>query len=124
MIYPDFDHNELIPVIIQDHKSMKVLMMAFMNRESYEKTLTQRQVTFYSRSRKKLWKKGESSGNIQIVKQILFDCDQDCLLILVEQTGGASCHEGYVSCFYRELKDNELEIVEPRIFNPDEVYGK
>jgi len=122
-IYPDFDRNQLIPVVIQDYMSLKVLMMAYMNKESYEKTLAEGDVTFYSRSRKKLWKKGESSGHIQKVRKILFDCDEDCLLILVEQIGGASCHEGYVSCFFRELKNNELKVVENRVFNPDEVYG-
>ncbi len=99
-----FDKAGLIPAIIQDYKSGEVLMMAYMNKESLRRTISSGKTHFYSRSRKTLWLKGETSGHIQKVRQIRFDCDADCLLIKVEQKGGA-CHMGYRSCFYRALKD-------------------
>ncbi len=126
MIEPDFSKlNGLIPCVVQDNKTGEVLMVAFMNKEAWERTLKEKKAYFYSRSRGKLWMKGESSGNIQIVKHILIDCDNDTVLLKVDQVGGAACHTGYKSCFYRELKDDgSIEIVSEKIFDPKEVYGK
>jgi len=103
-----FDEKGLIPAIIQDYQSGQVLMMAYMNQESWKKTLETGKTWFYSRSRQKLWMKGEKSGNTQEVKEILYDCDQDTLLIKVIQTGVA-CHTGHYSCFYRDFEGNETE---------------
>lgn len=97
-----FNSSGLIPAIIQDKKSKKVLMLAYMNRESLKLTLKEKRTCFYSRSRKVLWRKGETSGNIQKIKEIYYDCDSDTLLIKVEQTGPA-CHTGEKSCFYRKI---------------------
>ena len=113
--------NGLIPAVIQDYKTNKVLMVGFMNKEAYEKTLATKQVYYFSRTRNKLWKKGETSGNTQEVKEILVDCDNDTLLIKVKQKGGAACHKGYESCFFRDLKG---KIKDKKIFDPKEVYGK
>jgi phosphoribosyl-AMP cyclohydrolase len=110
----------LIPVIVQDKKSGQVLMMAYANEEAIQLTLKTGYAHYYSRSRKKLWKKGEESGHFQKVGQVLTDCDEDCLLYLVEQKG-AACHTGYVSCFYRTLSE---DIVGTKIFDPEKVYGK
>jgi phosphoribosyl-AMP cyclohydrolase len=123
---PDFSKNDLIPVIAQDFKSGDVLMLAYMNRDAYEETLRTGRVCYYSRSRQKLWRKGEESGNVQQLKQIYFDCDADTLLVKVEQFGGAACHEGYRSCFFREInpQTRNVEIVGERLFDPAEVYKK
>ncbi len=120
-----FDENGLIPAVIQDCKNNEVLMVAYMNRDAVKKTLETKKAHFYSRSRKKLWLKGETSGNVQKVKEILFDCDGDCLLVKVEQTGGA-CHTGYRSCFYRKLKDKKGNVLisGKLIFDPNDVYKK
>lgn len=120
-----FDKEGLIPAIIQDYKSGEVLMMAYMNKGALERTLSTGKAHFYSRSRKRLWLKGESSGHIQLVKEIRFDCDADSILIRAEQKGGA-CHTGYRSCFYRALKDKEgnIKVVGKKVFEPDEVYKK
>lgn len=120
-----FDKVGLIPAIIQDYKSGEVLMMAYMNKESLRRTISSGKTHFYSRSRKTLWLKGETSGHIQKVKEIRFDCDADCLLIKVEQKGGA-CHMGYRSCFYRVLKDKKgnIKIVGKKVFEPDKVYKR
>ena len=112
--------NGLIPAVIQDAETNKVLMVGFMNEEAYSKTLETGKVHYYSRTRKKLWMKGETSGNIQIVKEILVDCDNDTLLIKVDQIGKATCHTGYESCFYKDTKNN---IIDKKIFDPKEVYG-
>ena len=112
--------NGLIPAVIQDYKTNKVLMVGFMNKEAYKKTLKTGKVWYYSRTRKKLWMKGETSGNVQIVKEILVDCDNDTLLIKVEQKGNASCHTGYETCFYRDIKG---KIKGKKIFDPKIVYG-
>lgn len=120
-----FDTNGLIPAIVQDYNDNKVLMVAYMNKEAFLKTIETKKAHFYSRSRKKLWMKGEESGNVQIVKEILIDCDNDCILLKVEQIGGASCHTGYRSCFFRKLTDKSgFKIVEKKIFDPDKVYKK
>ncbi len=113
----------LVPVIIQDFETGKVLMLGFMNREALEKTLKTRLVHFYSRTRKKLWLKGETSGHHLVLKEVYVDCDKDTLLLKVEPKGPV-CHEGYQSCFYRKLENGELKVVEEKIFNPEEVYGK
>lgn len=114
----------LIPAIIQERGTGRVLMMAWMNRASLEKTLETRRTWFWSRSRKKFWMKGESSGHVQVVHGVSMDCDGDALLIEVEQTG-AACHEGYRSCFFRSVDDAGLEwrITEPRLQDPEAIYG-
>ncbi|WP_292387569.1 phosphoribosyl-AMP cyclohydrolase [Methanosarcina sp. UBA5] len=118
----DFDtlksEKGLILAVIQDQVSREVLMCAYMNREALEKTVETGIAHFWSRSRQQLWKKGETSGHIQKVKEIRVDCDMDSLLLLVEQVGGA-CHMGYRSCFYRNL---EGEVVGEKVFEPDDVY--
>lgn len=119
-----FDNDGLIPAIIQDAENGDVLMMGFMNRTSIERTIREKMVCFWSRSRKKYWVKGETSGHFQLVKGFYVDCDMDCLLIKVTQIG-ATCHEGYRSCFFRKINARgELEIVEERLVDPEEVYGK
>ena len=118
-----YDANGLIPAVVQEHGTGRVLMVAWMNRESLQKTIETRETWFWSRSRQKFWHKGESSGHVQRVKNLAVDCDLDCLLIEVEQSG-AACHEGYKSCFYRRLEGTELKITEPRLVEPEKVYGK
>jgi phosphoribosyl-AMP cyclohydrolase len=120
-----FDDNGLIPAIIQDHATGEVLMMAWMNRDSLEKTIETGKTHFFSRSRNKLWLKGESSGHVQRVKSIAVDCDADCLLIRVEQTG-AACHTGYYSCFYRQLDPAaaDFRVEGCKVFDPEQVYRK
>jgi phosphoribosyl-AMP cyclohydrolase len=118
-----YDANGLIPAIIQDHQTGQVLMMAWMNRESLGKTVESGKTHFFSRSRNKLWLKGESSGHVQTVKSISIDCDQDVLLVKVEQAG-AACHEGYRTCFFREYQPGaDWKVVGERLFDPKKVYG-
>lgn len=125
MVTLDFNKTGgLVPAIIQDYRTGEVLMLGFMNEESWNLTLKEGTVVFYSRSRKKLWKKGETSGNIQRVKEIRIDCDDDTLLIKVEQVGGAACHTGYRSCFFRRLDGNELVTEGEPVFDPQDVYKK
>ena len=114
----------LLPAIAQQHDSGEVLMMAWMNRQALEETLATARVCYWSRSREKLWRKGEESGNYQEVRAIYFDCDADTLLIKVTQHGGAACHEGYRSCFFREVDTDsgEASVIAERVFNPDDVY--
>ncbi len=114
-----FDEKGLIPVIVQDSESKEVLMLAYMNEETLKLTLKTGEAHYWSRERKRIWKKGETSGNVQKICEVLVDCDGDALLIKVEQTGGA-CHEGYKSCFFRNI---EGEVVRERVFDPREVYG-
>jgi phosphoribosyl-AMP cyclohydrolase len=118
-----FDANGLIPAIIQQSGTGQVLMMAWMNAEALRRTVETGRVHFFSRSRNKLWVKGETSGHWQTVKSIRTDCDADVLLIEADQVG-AACHEGYASCFFRELKDENFEIVEQRLVDPDSVYRR
>ena len=120
-----FNADGLIPAIIQEQSTGRVLMMAWMNRASLEKTLETGKTWFWSRSRGKFWMKGESSGHVQIVKDLAFDCDGDTLLIQVEQTG-AACHEGYKSCFFRSVRDAgaNVQVTEPRLETPEAIYGK
>lgn len=115
----------LIPAIVQDHRDGRVLMMAWMNQASLEKSIETGKTWFWSRSRKKFWMKGESSGHVQVIRDIAFDCDGDTLLLRVEQTGPA-CHEGYRSCFFRSIEGDgsTWQTTEPRLSNPDEIYGK
>jgi phosphoribosyl-AMP cyclohydrolase len=113
----------LIPAIIQDHATGRVLMLGFMNEEAFRKTVETGFATFYSRSRKKLWLKGETSGHRLVVKEISTDCDQDALLLRVEALGPGVCHNGYQSCFYRRLDSGNWVESESRTYNPDEVYG-
>ena len=115
----------LIPAIIQDHRDGRVLMMAWMNRASLEKTLATGKTWFWSRSRQKFWMKGESSGNVQVVRNVAFDCDGDALLIQVEQNGPA-CHEGFRSCFFRTVGEGGAawSTTEERLDTPENLYGK
>jgi phosphoribosyl-AMP cyclohydrolase len=123
---PDFNKHELIPVIAQDDQTGDVLMLAYMNQEAYEETLRTGQVCYWSRSRGKLWRKGEESGNVQRLKRVYFDCDADTLLVRVDQIGGAACHEGYRSCFFRRIdpETGQVQIEGERVFDPAEVYKK
>lgn len=123
---PDFGKSPLIPVIAQDQASGDVLMLAYMNEEAYRETLKTRRVCYFSRSRNKLWRKGEESGNVQQVREIFYDCDSDTLLVKVEQIGGAACHEGYKSCFFRRLSldGTSFDVVGERVFDPAAVYKK
>ena len=124
MISLDFEKSGgLIPAIAQDYRTGEVLMMAFINGESWELTLKTGVVHYWSRSRNKLWKKGEESGNVQEVKEIRVDCDNDCVLFKVNQIGDAACHTGYRSCFYRVVRNGELSIDGEKVFDPDKVYG-
>jgi phosphoribosyl-AMP cyclohydrolase len=123
---PKFDDNGLITAVAVDHATGEVLMVAFMNEDALAETIETGRVVYYSRSRKKLWRKGEESGNVQQVKQILTDCDQDCLVIKVDQIGGAACHTGFRSCFFRAVeKDGSLErTLSEKVFDPARVYKK
>lgn len=114
----------IVPVIAQDHKTGEVLMMAYMNQEAFAETLRTGHVCYFSRSRDRLWRKGEESGNVQEVHGVYIDCDSDALLVKVRQIGGAACHTGYRSCFFRRIADNELKVVAERVFDPDRVYTK
>jgi phosphoribosyl-AMP cyclohydrolase len=118
-----YDSNGLIPAIVQEQGTGRVLMMAWMNKDSLAETIKLKKTCFWSRSRQKYWVKGESSGHVQNVKSISFDCDKDCLLIEVEQIG-AACHDGYKSCFYRRIDGDNATITEARLVNPDDVYKK
>lgn len=118
-----FNDQGLIPAVVCDHESGEVLMVAWMNRAAVEQTVETGKATYYSRSRQKMWVKGETSGNVQIVHWLRTDCDADVLLLGVEQTGGA-CHEGYRSCFYRELRDGEWTVFCEMCFDPKEAYSK
>lgn len=133
LLQPKFDAEGLIPCITTDHVTNEVLMFAFMNAESLAHTIRTGKVTYWSRSRKKLWVKGEESGNVQLVKAILTDCDQDVIQIKAENVGGAACHNGYQSCFYRKLAPGanaddaaslKLEFAARRVFDPATVYKK
>jgi phosphoribosyl-AMP cyclohydrolase len=122
----DFEkENGLIPVIVQDYENGEVLMLGFMNREAFARTNETGFVTFYSRSRKKLWTKGESSGQKLLLREMRVDCDLDAVLVRAELEGGAVCHEGYRSCFFRRIAPNgEAYVVADRVFTPEELYGK
>ena len=128
---PKFDDNGLIPVVTTDHSSGEVLMQGYMNAESFKKTIAIGEAVYYSRSRKTLWHKGKTSGLIQVIKEIRIDDDQDCVWLMVDVKGGASCHVGYRSCFYRSVpfgdqnkEGQKLKFEEKeKVFDPKEVYG-
>jgi len=113
----------LLPAIVQDSATGEVLMLAFMDEEAWARTVATGEAHFYSRSRRTLWHKGATSGHVQRVKEIYLDCDADAVLLKVEQAGGAACHTGYRSCFYRRRRGDAWEVVGARIFDPKEVYG-
>jgi phosphoribosyl-AMP cyclohydrolase len=114
----------LVPAIAQDAETGAVLMLAWMNREAFEETVRTRRAVYFSRSRNKLWRKGEESGNVQEVREVLIDCDADTILLKVHQIGGAACHEGYQSCFFRRLEGGEPKVIAERLFDPKQVYKK
>lgn len=112
----------LIPTIVQDFGTGEVLMLAFMNEAAWEETLKTGRATYWSRTRQELWVKGKSSGNVQLIKEIRIDCDDDTILLKVEQAGGAACHTGYRSCFFKKVEDGSVRVVGEKIFDPKEVY--
>jgi len=121
---PKFDDNGLITAIAQDNQTGEILMVAYMNRQALDLTISTGYATYYSRSRQELWKKGQKSGHVQKVEQILVDCDQDCLVLKVTVDSG-QCHVGYQSCFYRALdknSNNKLEFIADRVYNPKDTY--
>ena len=122
----DFDKLDgLIPAVVQDFQSGEVLMVGFMNVQAWETTLNTGKATFFSRTRNTLWTKGLTSGNVQLVKEIRIDCDDDTVLLKVEQVGGAACHTGHRSCFFKRVTgDHDLETVGQPLFDPKEVYSK
>jgi phosphoribosyl-AMP cyclohydrolase len=125
MVKLDFSKaGGLVPAIVQDFETGDILMLAYMNLDAFNATLSTGKATYYSRSRKTLWVKGETSGNIQLIKEIRIDCDDDTLLLKVEQLGGAACHTGHRSCFYKKVEAGSIRIVEKPIFDPKKVYKK
>jgi len=114
----------LVPAIAQDAATGQVLMLAWMNQEAYEETLRTGRAVYYSRSRGKLWRKGEESGHVQEVREVFVDCDADTILLKVHQIGGAACHEGFASCFFRKVDGDELRVMGERVFDPAKVYKK
>lgn len=123
---PDFAKTALVPAIAQDAATGEVLMLAYMNAEAYAETLRTKRVCYYSRSRQRLWRKGEESGHVQRLERIYYDCDGDTVLVKVEQVGGAACHEGYASCFFREVNPatGDATVIAERVFDPAKVYAK
>lgn len=122
---PDFSKGDgLLPAIAQDVETGEVLMIAFMNAQSYRETLATGKAVYYSRSRGRLWRKGEESGHEQLVRGVYVDCDADAILLKVEQLGGAACHQGYKSCFFREVTPEGVNVVAQRVFDPKTVYKK
>jgi phosphoribosyl-AMP cyclohydrolase len=123
MIEPHFDKGEgLVPAVVQDQETGEILMLAYMNRESWLKTLETGKAHYWSRSRQSLWLKGESSGNVQLVSEIRLDCDEDTILLKVRQIGDAACHTGHRSCFYRKRVDGGFVTVGEPVFDPKDVY--
>lgn len=122
---PDFSKNGgLVAAIAQDAETGEVLMIAYMNAEAYAETLATGQAVYFSRSRNRLWRKGEESGHVQQVRQVYVDCDGDAVLLKVHQVGGAACHTGYRTCFYRQVTPEGLQVVGQRVFDPEQVYGR
>lgn len=117
-----WDASGLVPVIAQDYKTDKVLMVAWMNREALQLTSATKQAVYWSRSRNKLWRKGEESGHAQKIHEIRVDCDEDVILLSVEQIGGIACHTGRCSCFFKKLENGNWKTVEPVIKNPEDIY--
>jgi len=125
MEQPNFDkRGGLVTVVTQDADTGEVLMLAYMNREAWERTLATGTAHYYSTSRKSLWLKGETSGNVQDVKEVRIDCDEDAVLLKVHQRGGAACHEGYKSCFFRTVDQNGWHVVATRVVDPETLYAK
>jgi phosphoribosyl-AMP cyclohydrolase len=125
MIQLDFKKTGgLIPAVAQDFETGEVLMLAYMNRDAWKATLTTRKATYWSRSRQELWVKGLTSGNVQHVKEIRIDCDNDTVLLKVEQVGDAACHTGHRSCFFKKVENDDITIVGEPLFDPKEVYKK
>ena len=121
----DFDKlGGIVPVVAQDETTGEVLMLAYMNREAFEETMRTGRVCYFSRSRNRLWRKGEESGHVQELRGVYFDCDADTILVKVQQIGGAACHEGYRSCFFRRIDGGAVTIVGEKVFDPKEVYKK
>ena len=118
-----FDKDGLIPVIAQDYKSNEVLMFAWMNKESLQISLEKKQAVYFSRSRQKIWFKGEESGHTQNIKAFYLDCDQDVLLIKIEQVDGISCHTGRKNCFFHKIENNKVTITQSILKNPKDIYG-
>src|SRR5438270_12885977 len=116
--------NGVVPVVAVDHASHRVLMFAWMNREAFDETVATGRACYFSRSRNRLWRKGEESGNVQEVRGVYLDCDADTILLKVKQIGGAACHEGYKSCFFRKVEGHGLKVVGERLFDPKTVYKK
>ncbi len=116
--------NGLLPTIAQDYETGEILMMAYINEDSWQKTLETGKAHYWSRSRNQLWLKGESSGHVQMVKEILVDCDEDTVIFKVEQLGGAACHKGYHSCFFRKVEGETFTVKAQQVFDPQEVYKK
>src|SRR6202043_415551 len=114
----------LVPAIAQDADTGEVLMLAWMNREAYEETRRTGRACYFSRSRNRLWRKGEESGHVQEVRGVFVDCDADTVLLKVHQVGGAACHEGYRSCFFRRVAGDSLQVIGERVFDPKQVYKK
>ena len=124
-VMPDFDKGGgLLPVVAQDAQTGQVLMLAYMNREAFQETVSTGRAVYYSRSRNRLWRKGEESGHVQQVQAIYIDCDADTILLKVHQVGGAACHEGYASCFFRRWTPQGVQVEGERVFDPKEVYKK
>lgn len=125
MIKLDFNKmGGLVPAIVQDYQTGYVLMLAFMNQDAWEATLATGKATYFSRTRQTLWVKGKTSGNEQLVKEIWIDCDDDTVLLKVEQIGGAACHTGHKSCFYKKVEDGSARIIGNPVFDPEEVYNQ
>ena len=121
----DFEKSGgLVPAIAQDADTGAVLMLAWMNREAFEETLRTRRAVYFSRSRNRLWRKGEESGHFQEVREVLIDCDADTILLKVHQIGGAACHEGYASCFFRRVEEDGVKVIAEKVFDPKAVYKK
>ncbi len=116
--------NGLLPAIAQDYQSGEILMLAYLNEEAWAKTLETGRAHYWSRSRNALWLKGESSGHVQLIHEILVDCDADTVVFKVEQLGGAACHTGHRSCFYRRIHHDDCEVIGSKVFDPETVYGK
>jgi phosphoribosyl-AMP cyclohydrolase len=126
MIQLNFDKfaDGLMPAIVQEYATGEILMLAYINRLSWQKTLETGKAHFWSRSRNTLWLKGESSGHVQCIREILVDCDADTVVFQVEQLGGAACHTGHKSCFFRRVRDGELQVEGEKVFDPKKVYGR
>jgi len=125
MIKLDFNKTGgLVPAIVQDYLTGEILMLAYMIPDAFNATLSTGKATYYSRSRQSLWVKGETSGNMQRIKEIYIDCDDDTVLLKVEQLGGAACHTGHRTCFYKKIEDGSIRVTEEPVFDPREVYDK